>query len=78
LRPMTDAMNAVHGLMTAPASSYGRPATGTVNAPVTVNIGGTFNVREDQDIRRIAQEVGAVFAQQSNVQRRMNYAWSGL
>jgi len=78
LRSMTDAMNTVHGVMTMPASAYGRSAGNTVNAPMTVNIGGTFNVREDNDIRRIAEEVGAVFAQQSNVQRRMNYAWSGL
>ena len=79
LRPITSAMNAVHGAMgLAPGSGRAGTTGAVVHAPVTVNMGGTWNVRNDGDIRRIAEEVGAVFAQQSNVQRRMNYAWSGL
>jgi hypothetical protein len=79
LRPITSAMSAVHGAMgLAPGSGRAGTTGAVVHAPVTVNMGGTWNVRNDGDIRRIAEEVGAVFAQQSNVQRRMNYAWSGL
>jgi len=42
----------------------------------TVNLNGTFNVREEQDIQSIAEAVGGILSQQASVNRRMNVGWA--
>jgi hypothetical protein len=44
----------------------------------TVNLNGTFNVHDEQDIQSIAEAVGGILSQQASVNRRMNLAWSAL
>ena len=42
---------------------------------VNVSMPGPYYIREEADIRRLADEIGAVLAGQAHVNRRMSYDW---
>ncbi len=55
-----------------PGGKFGQPAPG---GPVTVNISGPWYVREDADIKRIAEAVADLLGRRAATNKRLNVGW---